>query len=361
MFLNKNLNCLKKSYIFFFLIVLFINITISKAHTSNFKVDGVKVTEPFNSNFKKEIVIDKAILIAFKKLLSMTIPSDEMYKMPNFNIDEIRNLIDSFNIKDEEFINNSYNATFEINFNKQNSFLFIEKKNIFPSLPNKKKIIILPILVDTVSRNVNIFNQNPFLANWNSNKEDFHLLDYILPSEDIDVIKTLNDNLENLENFDFSQIIKKYNFDEYIICLIYPQEDSMKVFSKIKFNDKFKINNKSFPYSNISSIKNLENLENFIRKIKLQYEDEWKKNNRINRSVKLPINLAMSSSEYKKNDDFENFLSSTDLVSNYSIKNFNNKEINYKIIFNGSPNQFLNIAANKNFLIDTNSQVWKVK
>ena len=63
-----------------------------------------------------------------------------MYKMPNFNIDEIRNLIDSFNIKDEEFINNSYNATFEINFNKQNSFLFIEKKNIFPSLPNKKKL-----------------------------------------------------------------------------------------------------------------------------------------------------------------------------------------------------------------------------
>tara|TARA_B100001121_G_scaffold165437_1_gene144617 strand:+ start:607 stop:1683 length:1077 start_codon:yes stop_codon:yes gene_type:complete len=358
MFLNKNLNCLKKSYIFFFLIVLFININICKAHSSNFKVEGVKITEPFNPNFKKEIVIDKAILIAFKKLLSMTIPSDEMYKIPNFDVDEIKNLIDSFNIKDEEFINNSYNATFEINFNKQNSFLFIEKKNIFPSLPVKKKIIIFPILVDTLSGNANIFYQNPFFANWNSNTEDFHLLDYILPSEDIDVIKTLNDNLENLENFDFSQIIKKYNFNEYIICLIYPQKDNMKVFSKIMFNNKFKINNKSFTYENIAS---LENVENLIRKIKLQYEDEWKKNNRINRSVKLPINLAMSSSEYKKNEDFENFLSSTDLVSNYSIKNFNNKEINYKIIFNGSPNQFLNIAANKNFLIDTKDQVWKVK
>ena len=358
MFLNKNLNYLKKSYIFFFLIVLFINVTISKAHSSNFKVDGVKVTEPFNSNFKKERVIDKAILIAFKKLLSMTIPSDEMYKIPNFNVDEIRNLIDSFNIKNEEFINNSYNATFEINFNKQNTFLFIEKKNIFPSLPNKKKIIIFPILVDTLSQNVNVFYQNPFFLNWNSNKEDFHLLDYILPSEDIDVIKTLNDNIENLENFDFSQIIKNYNFDEYIICLIYPQKNNMKIFSKIMFNNKFKINNKSFPYENITSLKNVENL---IRKIKLQYEDEWKKNNRINRSVKLPINLTMNSSEYKKNEDFENFLSTTDLVSNFSIKNFNNKEINYKIIFNGSPNQFLNIAANKNFLIDTNSQVWKVK
>ena len=55
MFLNKNLNCLKNSYIFFFLIVLFINITICNAHSSNFKVDGVKITEPFNPNFKKEI------------------------------------------------------------------------------------------------------------------------------------------------------------------------------------------------------------------------------------------------------------------------------------------------------------------
>ena len=223
MFLNKNL-IFWKNLIYFFLIVLFINITISKAHTSNFKVGGVKVTEPFDKNFKKERVIDKAILIAFKKLLSMTVPSDEMYKIPNFNVEEIRNLIDSFNIKDEEFINNSYNATFEISFNKQNSFLFIEKKNIFPSLPNKKKIIIYPILVDTLSQNVNIFYQNPFLTNWNSNKEDFHLLDYILPTEDIDVIKILNDNLENLENFDFSQIIKNFNFDEYIICLIYPQK-----------------------------------------------------------------------------------------------------------------------------------------
>ena len=66
MFLNINLNCLKKSYIFFFLIVLFINITISKAHSLNFKVDGVKVTEPFNSNFKKERVIKRESLNLLK-------------------------------------------------------------------------------------------------------------------------------------------------------------------------------------------------------------------------------------------------------------------------------------------------------
>ena len=63
-----------------------------------------------------------------------------------------------------------------------------------------------------------------------------------------------------------------------------------------------------------------KNLENLINKIKLIYEDEWKKINKINRSVKLPINLSISSSNYKKNEEFENFLSSTDLVSKYYNK-----------------------------------------
>ena len=41
----------------------------------------------------------------------MTISSNEMIKIKNFNVDEIKNLIDSFNIKDEKFINNTYNAS----------------------------------------------------------------------------------------------------------------------------------------------------------------------------------------------------------------------------------------------------------
>ena len=69
----------------------------------------------------------------------MTISTSEMYKITNFSVDEIKNLIDSFNIKDEKFVNNTYNATFEINFNKQNTFLFIEK-NIYPSIPVTKAL-----------------------------------------------------------------------------------------------------------------------------------------------------------------------------------------------------------------------------
>ena len=104
-----------------------------------------------------------------------------------------------------------------------------------------------------------------------------------------------------------------------------------------------------------------KNLQNLINKIKLIYEDEWKNINKINRSVKLPINLSINSLKYKKNQKFQNFLSSTDLVSKYSIKSFNNNKVNYKIIFNGSPKQFLSIAIKNDFNIETNQQIWKVK
>ena len=64
----------------------------------------------------------------------MTVLKDEMHKISNFNVNEIKNLIDSFNIRDEKFINNTYNATFEINFNKQNTFLFIERNNCITNI-----------------------------------------------------------------------------------------------------------------------------------------------------------------------------------------------------------------------------------
>ena len=54
MFLNTIFLNLKKTYIIFFIILLFIILTISKAHSSNFKVSDIEVTEPFNSNFKKK-------------------------------------------------------------------------------------------------------------------------------------------------------------------------------------------------------------------------------------------------------------------------------------------------------------------
>ena len=71
-----------------------------------------------------------------------------------------------------------------------------------------------------------------------------------------------------------------------------------------------------------------------INKIKNIYEDNWKLNNQINRSVKLAINISIISDNYKKNMKFENFLKSNELIAEFFVKYFDNQKVNYKVIFN---------------------------
>ena len=358
MFLYKNYTFLKKTYIIFFTILLFLIFQQPTYGSSTFKVSDIEITEPFNNNFKKKIVIDKAFILAFKKLINMTVSSNEMVKIKNFSVFEIKNLVDSFDIKNEKFINDTYKAVIDVNFNKQNTFLYFEKKNIFPSIPYNKNIIILPIIINAQTNSVNLFTQNPFYKNWNIFKKDHHLINYILPPEDLDILKILNDKINELEDYNFTNIIKKYDTKEYIICLIFKNKSNYKIFSKIKINEDLIIDSKTFNNKDINDPKKLENLITILREI---YEDKWKEINKINRSVKLPLNISISSQNLKKNKDFNKFLSSTEQISNYYIKDFNNEKMNYKILFNGSPNQFLSIAEQKNILISTENQIWKVK
>jgi len=357
MYFKKIIFSLKKTYIFFFITVLFLNFTTLDTRGSIFKVNDIEISEPFELKFNKYSVIDKAFVEAFNQLSKMIVLSDQAKKLKNIKIFEIKNLIDSFNIKNEKFVQNSYIASFEVNFNKQNTLLFIEKKNIFPSIPRKKNILIFPIFIDLDSRTVNLFNQNPFFKEWILNKKDYHLLNYILPNEDIDVISVLNKNIDNLEDLNYETIVKKYNSNEYIVTLIYKEKNNIKIFSKIKINNNTKIHNYRFENIDISR---LDNLNDLINKIKNIYEDNWKLNNQINRSVKLPINVSIISDDYKKNMEFESFLNSNELIAEFYIKNFDNKKVNYKVIFNGSPKQFLKIINNNGIDINTSKQIWEI-
>ena len=357
MYLKKIIFSLKKTYIFFFITLLFLNFTTLDTKSSAFKVDDIQITEPFELNFKKDIVFDKAFNEAFNQLSKMIVLSDQSEKLKSTKISEIKNLIDSFNVKNEKFIDNSYIANFEVNFNKQNTLLFFEKKNIFPSIPLKKNILIFPIFVDLDLQSVNLFNQNPFFNEWILNKEDYHLLNYVLPNEDIYIISELNKNIQNLEDFNYENIVKKYNSNEYIISLIYKEKESIKIFSKIKINNNIKIHSYTSESIDISQ---LENLNYLINEIKNVYEDSWKLNNQINRSVKLPINIRIASGDYKKNMNFESFLRSNELIADFFIKNFDNNKVNYKIIFNGSPKEFLKIISKNGININTNNQIWEI-
>ena len=357
--IKKNLNSLDKLYIIFFSIVLFINLFIpTTSRSSVFEITDVEIIEPFKLNFNKEKVIDKGFKKAFVRLMAVITTTEDKNKIKNTSLSTIKRLVDSFTISNETFINNEYHVKFDVNFSKKNTLNFLENKNIFPSIPKKKKILLVPILVDVKQERVMFHSENIFYKKWNIENEKYFLLEYILPNEDLEDISILSKNISSIEDYDFEEIINKYDIDDYIVAIIYKNNDELTILSKIKLNRFFKVDNKKIENVNINNEKDLKTV--FLT-LKNTYENYWKKINQINTSIKLPITISINSKSYDKINSFEKILNQIDLVSYVNVLKFDNQNIFYKIIYNGSPKKFLNDMESKEIKISTERQIWEVK
>jgi len=350
---------IQKVYIFFYSFVLFIIIfSTTLLQAKIFKVVDIEISSPFELNFDKNSVIDSGFQISFLNLLTMITTSGDKDKIKNIPIKQIKPMIDSFTISNEKFVNNKYSAKLETSFNKKKILKFLEKKNVFPSMPVKKKVLLIPVLVDVETDKIYLFNDNIFYKKWNNKKKNYQLLDYLLPTEDIEDLNKIQEMSNSIENYDFLNLIKKYDLNDYIILIIYKDRDKIKVLSKINLNNSFKVNNQK--YSEI----NLDNEINFyiiLEDLKTIYEDYWKKNNEINTSIKFPITISVSSKDYKKIKQLEEVFNIIDLISNFYILKFNNETIQYRLIYNGSPKMFLNSMSENNFNLTMKNNTWVIK
>lgn len=357
--IKKKLNNSNKLYIIFFSSVLFINIIFSTSlNASLFKISDLEISEPFELNFNKEKVIEKGFIEAFHELTSMITTSGDKKKIVDTEIMIIKGLIDSFTMSNERFINNKYYVNFDVSFNKKNVLSFFEKKNIFPSIPKKKNLLLIPIIVDLQLDKIFLFTNNVFYEKWNKNNERFYLLNYLLPNEDLEDVNLLLQNSKSIEDYDFKEIIKKYDLNDFIITIIYKNNNELKILSKVQLNQFFKIDNQT--YENIE-LSNEKDLELVLTNLKISYENYWKNINQINTSIKLSLTISVNAIKHEKIQMLENSLNELDLVSSFEISKFNNQNIYFKIIYNGSPNQFLNDMKNKNIIIMNQNQIWEVQ
>ena len=219
-------------------------------------------------------------------------------------------------------------------------------------------IFFLPIIIDKNKDEILIFSESYIFNNWNSYIQKYHLLNYILPTEDLEDFNLIKRNLKNLESYNFKEIIQKYNLDEYIISIIFKDNNDIKVLNKININQKEDLKNAIFSNLNID---NYQDADKLIERLKEVYENYWKNKNEINTSIKLSLTISISNSDNLEISKFEEILDNTDLIYDFYIYKFNNKDNFYKIIFNGSPDHFLKIMKNKNFKFDIQNQIWVMK
>ena len=190
---------------------------------------------------------------------------------------------------------------------------------------------------------------------WNKSNENYFLLNYILPNEDIEDINHIKKNINNIEDYNFNEIISKYEIKDYIILILFQKDNNLNALMKINLNNKLIISNKKFSWNENQSI------ENIIQNLKLEFENHWKKLNIINTSIKLPITISVDSKNYNLIKELEKKLKDLDLISSYHIDYFSNEQLIYKIIYNSTPNKFINEFSNSNIKLNTDNSVWSVE
>jgi len=203
-----------------------------------------------------------------------------------------------------------------------------------------------------------LFYNNKIFDEWNKNPKKSHLLNYILPTEDLEELNLLKSKFEEIEKYDFKGITKKYDLKDSIIALIFKSQKELRVLSKINLNKNIIIKNQT--YENIN-FENQEELNELIQNLKLIYEDYWKKENLINTSIKLTLNVKAKNLENEKISAFEKILDETDLIYDFFISKFDKNHTYYQIIFNGTPNIFLQNMSDKNYNFDTQNRIWILK
>ena len=349
----------KRLYIHFCLLAL-LNIFFSTENiqAKTFNINDIEISTPFEIKFDKNKIIDEGFSQAFNRLVLSIVQTKDQKKLSKTSLGQIKGMIETFSIKEEKFINEIYHLSLNVSFNKKKILNLMEKKNIFPSLPIKKDIFFLPIIIDKNKDEILIFSESYIFNNWNSYIQKYHLLNYILPTEDLEDFNLIKRNLKNLESYNFKEIIQKYNLDEYIISIIFKDNNNIKVLNKININQKEDLKNAIFSNLNID---NYQEADKLIARLKEVYENYWKNKNEINTSIKLSLTISISNSDNLEISKFEEILDNTDLIYDFYIYKFNNKDNFYKIIFNGSPDHFLKIMKDKNYEFDTQNKIWVLK
>ena len=341
--------------LFLFFIIFFTKFSTSVANANTYKIVDLEISKPYDNNFNKEVVIDEAFEKAFEQIILKitTLESNDIINLKNLKT--IYSLVESFSIVDEKFIDNKYISKFEVEFNKRQLFNYLEKKNIFPSIPIEKNLLLIPVLINNETNKVFMFSENNFYVNWNKFNKKHHLLSYILPNEDIEDINIIKKNISNIEEYNFEEIVSKYIIDDYIILILFQNNNNFNALIKANLNNKLVILNKKFDWNENQKI------ENIINDLKLEFENQWKKLNIINVSIKLPITLSVDSKNYSLSEKLEKKLYELDLVSNYYIDSFTNEKIIYKIIYNSTPDKFISEFTSDNFKLNTSNSIWSVE
>ena len=356
--ISKYLTDFLKEYIFIFfisIIILFITFTKSFCEENVFTINNVKVEGTIDLNFSREKYLNKAFTNSFEILMSKILLTRDLKKINNVKLQQIKNLINSFQILEESYRKDLYKANIKIFYNENKIKNFLSQKNISFSQPENISAIFFPVLF--VNNEMKNFNENFFYKQWEKTEIENELINFILPLEDLEDISKIIEMKDKIEKLNVDALVNKYDIKNYVFALMNYQDKKLNIYLKINFNNN-KIS-KNILYE-VKNINDQLTLNSVLIDLKLLITDLWKEQNLINLLMPLSIKIDFQHSNLKDLNKLKNILGKINIIDSYTLDEFNINNSSYKIYYYGSPKKLKSELSKFGYQLRNDQGYWQI-
>jgi len=339
--------------IIFILIVFFKTETLF-SENSFFNVNNIELEK--KDKMTNNTLVEQAIKKGFNQLTNRILLNEDKDKLSKMNFPSIKELVTYYQITNISEEKKNELVNFSITFDKEKIHNLFYEKGILYSEISDKEIYILPVFIQ--KDEIYIFNNNFFYENWNLIYKN-ELIEFILPIENIETIRNINEFKKNLPNLILANLFEEYKNKNLALILI---EDNKTPNNKIFI--KTVIQGKNIAKSLVIKNDSLDT-EKFYEKIITETKRELinliKSNNLID--VRTPFFLNVKLNLSKKNNlvELHSRIKNIDIIENIYVQELNKDYMNLKIKYLGKLDKIIHQLKKQNIDLQLINDQWTIK
>jgi len=320
-----------------------------------FNVNNIEFVR--NDKIRNEDLADLAIKKGFNQLIERILLNEDRKKLLNLNFSSIKKLATYYQMTYGSVENNNEDLVkFNVAFDKDQLHNLFFDKGILYSEILEKELYVLPILIK--EEEIFTFNKNFFYENWNKIYEN-DLVDFILPLENIEIIKIINDNKNNLIDLDIIKLFKEYSNKNLALILIEDtKSNNQKIYIKTIIQDK-----RISKSINIikQDLKTIEYYEKIITETKKNLINLVKSNNLIDIRTPSFLNIKLNLSKNNNLVEFNSRVKSIKSIEKIYVQDFNKDYTNLRIKYLGKLDKLINELEKEKIDLKLINDQWVIK
>ena len=338
-----------------FILIVFFKTETLFSENDLFNVNNIQIEK--NEKITNKALSELAIKKGFNQLITKILLEEDSNKLLDLNVSTIKQLVKYYqvtNILDEK--KNIELARFNILFDKDKIHDLFYKRGILYSEFYDKELYILPILIK--ENEIFIFNSNYFYENWNQVQKD-DLIDFILPLENIEIIKKINENKSNLINLSIIEVFQEYSNKNLALILIEDSKtNSGKIYIKSIIQEKEISKSLELKKQNLDTFKFYEQI---ITETKKELANLIKFTNLIDIRTPSFVNIKLYLNKKSNLVEFNSKIKNIESIEDIYIQEFNKDYINLRIKYLGKLDKLINQLKRESINLQFINDKWVIK